>query len=48
VVARAYPPPAPPRARYYYPGAPVSDPGSDGPPFPPQWYDRYPGPRGPW
>jgi hypothetical protein len=47
--ARVYPPPrTPARPRYYYPGAPVADAGSDGPPFPPSWYDRYPNPRGPW
>lgn len=53
VVARAYPPPAPARPRYYYPGAPVAGPDDDGPP---QWYDRGrplagypypPPPRGP-
>jgi hypothetical protein len=57
VVARAYPPPAPARPRYYYPGAPVADPDNGGPPWPPPWYDRgrplagypYPmPPRGPW
>jgi len=57
VVARAYPPPAPARPRYYYPGAPVADPDNSGPPWPPPWYDRgrplagypYPmPPRGPW
>jgi hypothetical protein len=54
--ARAYPPPAAMRPRYYYPGAPVFNPDNDRPPFPPPWYDRGrplagypgPGPRGPW
>jgi hypothetical protein len=54
VVARAYTAPhTAPWPRYYYPGAPVAGPDSDGPP--PQWYERgrplaghpYPYPRGP-